>query len=273
MKKYKQVLRNYKNIFNKTYKEISDPMLSRFENTQRTINYLSNSLAINTPSNEEDQMARSYASTALKGVIDDLNNKIVHYFISDNSLIQFLKKTEIKDTSIINIFLDKNLNSIGSDEQFKKLKYYSIAIHTEENGYFVTFLNNSEKSIAVVICEGRTFSFSIDKKSYKNDQEGNFVINFVYYLMAFPEKIIDGVPFDMVKSDKKEKYCNTKNYSIDIAEEIIEKSDIVNGHIVSPHFRAGFFRHYYSDYYVNMKGKVKFIAATMVKGTAKTVVK
>lgn len=270
MKKYKPVLKDYKKLFSDNYKEIADPNLTRKENIQRTINYIAR-IIDSAETTEDNYRVKGYASVAVKGLVDDFNNVLTHYFISDKSLVEFLKTTEIKDTSIVDEYLKENLKLV--DEQHFDTKYLSLAVHTEEEGYFISYIGGEGRIIVVMVVAGRTISFDLSKYNKYNDPYCNLAINFIYYMKAFPEKIIDGVPQDMVKSDRKEKYNDTKNFTIGIAEQIVAKQEYVDGRLVSPHFRSGFFRHYVSDFYVNMKGKVVFIEATMVKGKAKTVIK
>jgi DNA-directed RNA polymerase subunit beta' len=91
----------------------------------------------------------------------------------------------------------------------------------------------------------------------------NLGMNFLFYINAFPDCIIDGVP-NGVKRNPKGKVIST-------SDKIVSHTTVEHG-FVRPHFRSGYFRHLNSDWYVNCKGKVQFIASTMVKGKAKTVI-
>lgn len=125
--------------------------------------------------------------------------------------------------------------------------------------------------MVLVFTNDNCIDFTLGKSKLDNYENCRLAINLIYYLKAFPEKILDGVPQDMVRDDKK-KFSESRTYNIGIADEIVEKTEVKDGRVIIPHFRSGFFRHYSDDRYINMKGKVQFIAATMVKGKAKTIV-
>lgn len=264
MKKYKQVLTQQKEVFNEIYKKVSNPNKTNAENAQITINAMASGLA---RMYEDKHMRESlYMAVATKGLVDELNNKIIHYFIKDNSLIDFLKNTEIKDVSIVKEYIAENKSALDVIAD-----YYSIALHTENEGLFITYLQREETTNVVVFTNKNALTFPLSMTKKVTDPAARLAVNLIYYIKAFPEKILNGVPDDMVKNDKK-KLSKMKNCTIGIADEIVEKTEVINGHIVTPHFRSGFFRHYSDDRYINMKGKVQFIAATMVKGKAKTIV-
>lgn len=261
--KYKNILKEQKELFQKFYNTVANPNFTRYENIQLTIN----SLAKNISEYSESEFSREAALSSiwLKVIIDDMNGEITHFFIKDNSLVEFLKNTEVKDTSIVEKFIKEHSSPLKSTNE----RYYTLAVHSETEGLAFTYLQNNERTIVVVFDNDYTYDFKLG--ATKLTPLCKMAINFIYYLKAFPEKILDGVPADMVKNDKK-KFTSSNCHSVGIADEIVEKSEVINGHLVSPHFRSGFFRHYTDDRYINMKGKVQFIAATMVKGKAKTVV-
>lgn len=261
--KYKNILKEQKELFQKCYNKVSDPNLTRHENIQLTIN----TLAKNISEFSESEFSREAALSSiwLKAIIDDMNGSITHFFIKDNGLADFLKSTEVKDTLIVEDFIKEHSSALKSISE----RYYTVAVHSENEGLVFTYLQNDERTVVTVFDNAHTYDFQLG--ATKLTPLCKMAINFIYYLKAFPEKILDGVPADMVKNDKK-KFASSNCHSVGIADEIVEKSEVVNGHLVSPHFRSGFFRHYTDDRYINMKGKVQFIAATMVKGKAKTVV-
>ena len=88
-------------------------------------------------------------------------------------------------------------------------------------------------------------------------------MNFLFYITAFPDCVVDGVP-NGVKRNPNSKVLST-------SDKIISHKTVEHG-FVRPHFRSGYFRHFNSDWYKNCKGQVRFIASTMVRGKAKTVI-
>ena len=264
MKKYKPVLVRQKELLNDIYKTVSNPNKTNKENMQAALNAFTDLLKEYQTDGNPDKKVAQLTSVSVKGLIDEMNGTVTHYFIKDESLINFLKETEIRDTSIVRDYIDENCLKLDS-----YASYYSIALHTENEGLFFTYLKHDDRVIVVAFSKESAVDF--DLRCKLTNPISRLSVNLVYYLKAYPEKVLSGVPDDMVKNDKK-KMQNIKTCTIGIADEIVEKTEVVNGHIVSPHFRSGFFRHYTDDRYVNMKGKVQFIAATMVKGKAKTVV-
>lgn len=266
MKKYKPILKQYKKFFNDAYKVVHNPNKTNHDNIQNTFIFMSEKLG--RESQNDNNMVAHKASVGLKALIDDFNGTLTHYFISDKSLVDFLKNTEVKDTSIVDNYVRENSISIGNQYN---ASYYSIALHTEEEGFVFTYLINSEKTLVLVFTNENCIDFTLGKSKINESKECKLAVNLIYYLKAFPEKILDGVPQDMIRDDKK-KFSESRTYNIGIADEIVEKTEVKDGRVIIPHFRSGFFRHYSDDRYINMKGKVQFIAATMVKGKAKTVV-
>lgn len=268
-KKYKGVLKLFKTYFNEVYNKTHDPNLTNKENTQNAINMMANQLGDYIGTDNERYAART--AVGYKALIDDMNGELIHYFISDNNLVKFLKSTEVKDYSIIDEYIRENKTPLDFISSLKGVSYYSIALHTEEEGYVFTYLFNKEITFVFAFCNNSVTDFALGKTKINDNEKCKLAINLIYYLKAFPEKILDGVPSDMVRDDKK-KFSESHTYNISIADEIVEKTEIKDGRVIIPHFRSGFFRHYSDDRYINMKGKVQFIAATMVKGKAKTVV-
>ena len=101
-----------------------------------------------------------------------------------------------------------------------------------------------------------------DRKKSDKPWVFNMAMNFLFYINAFPECVIDGVPAGVKR--------NPAAKSIAVSDKVVSHTDVEHG-FVRPHFRSGYFRHLNSDYFVNCKGQVRFIESTMVKGRAKTV--
>ena len=263
MTKYKPILKGYKEAFNHFYNVTHNPNLTKHDNIQRTFNLMSEVLQ-----KDPDPASKAVEAVALEALIEDMNGNVPHFFIKDNSLVDFLKNTTVNDYSIVKDYILENSSPLDSEDT----RYYYVAVHSEIESHLIAYLWTEQKLVVCPFFDKNGFAFELTPQSKFEDAPlSKMAVNFIYYIKAFPDKIIDGVPSDMVKNDRP-KYGASKNYSIGIADEIVEKSQTVNGHLVSPHFRSGFFRHYTDDRYINMKGKVQFIAATMVKGKAKTVV-
>lgn len=84
---------------------------------------------------------------------------------------------------------------------------------------------------------------------------------------CFPDCVVDGVPKDLLIERNENK--PTRNLTFQLSEKIRDNENSPLSKI--PHFRRGHFRVLQSDYFVNKKGQIIFVAETMVKGKAKTV--
>lgn len=188
---------------------------------------------------------------------------VTRYYIKDENLFDFFKNTEVRKKevkSILDFDILKNMNNeIASFGVLGKTQSYTIAVQD-----FV--YNSTRLHIVSVLTDEMNYTFCIEQYDSEKDKYNwvfNLAINFLFYIFAFPECVIDGVP-NGVKSNPKAKVISTSNKVV---------SHTTNEHgFVRPHFRSGYFRHLNSDYFVNCKGQVRFIASTMVKGKAKTVI-
>ena len=183
----------------------------------------------------------------------DMTTGINRYYINDDSLLDFFKTTEVKPKdvkSILDCFTD-NKQGLLIGVLSKSFSFLLLFTIIQDGRHFIT-----------VYTEEMTYTFCIE--DLKEDLwVYNMTMNFLFYINAFPECVIDGVP-NGVKHNPKSKV-------ISVSEKIVSHRTTEHG-FVKPHFRSGYFRHLNSDYFVNCKGQVRFIASTMVKGKAKTVI-
>ena len=185
----------------------------------------------------------------------DIDYGIDRYYLKDDSLFEFFKNTEVRPKEVKSILetLDDTENGefwgvIGKEYSFTMV--YSRV--PNDNRHFLT-----------IFTDEMNYTCCID--DYNGDDKRwifNMAINFLFYINAFPECVIDGVPAGVKR--------NPKAKSIGVSEKIISHKTVEHG-FVRAHFRSGYFRHLNSDYFVNCKGQVRFIQSTMVKGRAKTV--
>jgi hypothetical protein len=187
---------------------------------------------------------------------------VTRYYIKDENLFEFFKNTEVRKKeveSILDSDLLKNMdNALATFGVLGKEQSYTIAIQDLVN-------TSIPLHIISVLTDDMNYTFCLEKynKKDKYDWVFNLAINFLFYIFAFPECVIDGVPSG-VKSSPRSKVIST-------SDKVVSHTTVEHG-FVRPHFRSGYFRHFNSDYFVNCKGQVRFIAATMVKGKAKTVI-
>ena len=101
---------------------------------------------------------------------------------------------------------------------------------------------------------------------YKNDKDVTLICNFLYYVLAFPDSLVDGKPRD---AERDEFHGTSPKLTLKTSPKIVETNSEKQSRVT--HFRKGHFRTLRSDYYKKMHNKVIFVHSTIVKGTpAKT---
>jgi hypothetical protein len=121
------------------------------------------------------------------------------------------------------------------------------SIQCLENGYIIT--NNN-----------------IIKNEYNNKiyEYYRVIINLMFYMNAYPENVLNGVPHravideNIVVSDKK--------------TTVSKNTELFKSHKTSPHLRRGHWRTFTSDFYTNRKGETIWIDPVYIKGEAVTVI-
>lgn len=184
--------------------------------------------------------------------------KIMHYYIQDDNLIDFLSNTKIQNLDILKLKKENTMQS--------------CIVHTHKHCYVLSNgLSDKNEMVLTIHRDGEWINISPENKDHlkwlkKQGKEwykdSCFAINLFYYINAFPNVIKDGFPDDVVKSYRQVIKRFNNNHIIGVAPQIVQ--GYTSGK--APHFRQGFFRLYSNDRYVNMKGKVQFIEATMIKG-------
>ena len=204
---------------------------------------------------------RSAAQIGYTNVIEDKAGNVDHYFISDDKLINFLTTTTIKDFRILRL---KNLQQ-------------RIIVHTHKHAYAI-FLGLDVKGEMVlnIYRDDDWINFDPEQKDHwkfvRKTGKGwldtcRFIVNLLYYMNAFPEAIKAGLPDDMAKSYRQEAKSFACKKTIGVSDKII-----ATGETKMPHFRVGHFMTFYSDRYVNMKGKTIWVNDCVVnRSKAKTV--
>lgn len=186
----------------------------------------------------------------------DIDGHLDRYYIKDDSLFDFFKNTQVKQKEIQSTLDSLDLQGVIGVWGILGQSFSCTILYAKQksDGYhFITVLTDT-----------MNYTFCVEScKEDKNKWVFNLAMNFLFYINAFPECVIDGVPNGVKK--------NPKAKSISISEKIVSHTTVEHG-FVRPHFRSGYFRHLNSDYFVNCKGQVRFIASTMVKGKAKTVI-
>ena len=88
----------------------------------------------------------------------------------------------------------------------------------------------------------------------------------VFYMQAFPDKVVDGFPSSLTKPGMhKHKNIFTLLKSEKIFNQTVDR-------YIAPHIRNGYYRGYWNERYVNMRFQVAWVNGCYVgKAKAKTV--
>jgi hypothetical protein len=103
-----------------------------------------------------------------------------------------------------------------------------------------------------------------DEKSMKIYEYNRVILNLIFYMNAFPENVINGVPSraiideNVIVADRK--FTISKN------------TKLFKNYELSPHLRRGHWRTFTSDYYTNKKGETIWIDPAFIRGEAYTVI-
>ena len=261
---YKNILNPQMEVYNHIYKLYckKSPHLSLYEKRMYTIktmfqlkgltdDKLVAILAAGGRVNRQDFISE----LEINAVNHDLEKGIDRYYIKDNSLFDFFTETPVRDKEAQSV--------LSSFSKERDLDMWGI-IGEKEAYTIIRSAVPCGNDCILVLSDFNHYLF-VPAEMEDEEKKGpyNLVMNFLFYINAFPECVQDGVPNGVKR--------NPKAKSVSISDKIVSHTSIERG-FVRPHFRSGYFRHLQSDYFVNCKGQVRFISSTMVKGKAKTVI-
>jgi hypothetical protein len=150
-------------------------------------------------------------------------------------------------TKTFNEGLDLNYLTFTDFNSSQDLVLHKKSIEYLENGY-VMINNNMIKD-------------DYNKKIYEYYR---VILNLIFYMNAFPENVINGVPDKAIIDEK-----------ISISDQritISKNNEIFKNHENSPHLRSGHWRTFTSDYFTNKQGETIWIDPVFIKGEAITVI-
>ena len=199
-------------------------------------------------------------------------NPGIQYYIQDDRLIEFLQHLKVDTTEFPKIL--------------QKMAGKHFCIHTHSIGYTIivdpksetVFVETDDGKNAYTTFASLTIGYENINKTLKKLDGGKhiaFALNLLTYMLEYPEQIRQGIPSDINGADKKmltKSINRRKNISISdwITPEQIEL--VKKGKSFKcPHLRKRHVRHFYSDRFVNMKGKEIVIEAMEVKGHSKII--
>ena len=214
---------------------------------------------------------------------EDSRGELLHIFFLDKQLRDFLEATSLSDLESIRKFLYENGQSKDVVHLYSKtqsnLVMYRFALHLpfESEGYAFSLSLEEDGGVELYFSVGENgglmsdkFYADVNKKadevSLIQSKMFRLAINTIAYMNCFPDCVADGVPKNLFERSED---MSARNYSLQLSEKIRENEGSQLSKI--PHFRKGHFKVLRSDYFVNKKGQIVFVAETMVKGKAKTV--
>ena len=205
-----------------------------------------------------------------------------NYYIESKDLLSFFNDTKIKEQTLLNVteflnnnykIINKTIDSKGNikDEKLSAGIIYDKINH--ESLFFMVTISefSNYKTPFCYVTNGKTCAItplSVDFlhniNTYKENNIFRRVLNMLFYMDAFPDKISNKPPEEMCD---KLNFNNSKTISIskDIEDYLHENRE------VSPHLRRGHFRFLDSDRFVNKKGQTVFVKSSFVKGKAVTI--
>lgn len=218
----------------------------------------------------------------------DMDGEFLHIFLKDRSLKDYLINTKINDYQEVISFIADNgkyIDAHTSGGNQVVLSEYFICIHVpeEESGYtFAIYVDETSRIRMELLHDGLFitmdkkkdqllgFENSTDPGEQEDYRSWKLVVNLIFYMKAFPECVIDGLP----KGARMDFGFKNKKIQLSTSPKIVAHTEISSdGKIITPHFRSGHFRYLGSDFFKNKKGQTIFIESCFVKGSnAKTVI-
>jgi hypothetical protein len=103
-----------------------------------------------------------------------------------------------------------------------------------------------------------------DEYSIKIYEYNRVIMNLIFYMNAFPENVLVGVPNRAIIDE---------NIAVSDKKLTISKNtDLFKNYDKSPHLRRGHWRTFTSDYFTNKQGETIWIDPVFIKGEALTVI-
>jgi len=236
--------------------------------------------------NDDDERMFQLQDMYMMCLLSDADTSIYNYYIESNELLNFFKDTKIKkeiiphiinSTEMLTVYNSKYEKYFNLDVEVngRKMNHYIGCIHAkniERSFYFMVQSFEGANIATMMILNGSKISCRcpiredvVDEVNQKEYEIARIVLNMLFYMDAFPDKILDSPPAECI--DKLN--CNNSK-TITMSDEI--RDYLHENRDVSPHLRRGHFRYLASDFYKNKKGQTIFVKSSFVKGQAKTII-
>lgn len=269
MAKHKQYSKTF-GVFYDYFRKWCKDMASRGELTDKPEEQFQDFFLSNFATSIDD-------ATAMQLFVRDVRKELLHIYMSDESLQDFLKNVDVRDLKGIKKYISENGNKVlvNEDDSMQNITEgtnlaFCLHIPNEKQGYVLCYSLYENDELRIFVNHGQE-QFHISSLDYDNkksilyqDKEiydiAIFAINLVAYISCFPDCLVDGAPHG-IKTEN--------NHRLRTSEKIMDKQTSDNG-IVNPHFRRGYFKRLESDFYKNKKGQIVFVHETVVNAQAKT---
>lgn len=231
----------------------------------------------------ETQDSRQVLISGLELWREDSRGELLHIFFLDKQLRDFLEATSLSDLEGIKKFLYQYGESKDVFHLYSKTHsnhvVYRFALHLpfESEGYAFSLSLTEDGGVELYFSLGENGGFmadrfygdvtkKVDEISVTQSKMFRLAINTIAYMNCFPDCVVDGVPKNLFQRSED---MSATNFTLQLSEKV--KENVGSQLSKIPHFRKGYFKVLRSDYFVNKKGQIIFVAETMVKGKAKTV--
>lgn len=231
----------------------------------------------------ETENSRQLIVSGLELWREDSRGELLHIFFLEKQLLEFLETTSLSDLDGVKKFLyekglSKDVFHLYSKTQNSHVTYqFALHLPYEAEGYAFSLSLEEDGSVQLYFSLGENgglmsdkFYAEVNKKvdevSLIQSKMFRLAINTIAYMNCFPDCVADGVPKNLFERTED---LSARNFTLELTEKIKENEGSKLSKI--PHFRRGHFKFLQSDYFVNKKGQLVFVAETMVKGKAKTV--
>jgi len=209
--------------------------------------------------------------------VRDIRHELVHIYMSDAHLQNFLKQAEVKDLSGIKKYIADNGNQVlvNDDDRLTSISEgsnlaFCLHIPDERQGYVFCYSLYENDELRIFVNHGleqfhiSSIDFENKKSIVYTDSEiydiAHFAVNIITYISCFPECFTDGAPHG-IKTEN--------NHRLATSEKVVDIMESEGG-VVNPHFRRGYFKRLESNFYKNKKGQIIFVHETVVNVVAKT---
>ena len=201
-------------------------------------------------------------------LIDEfINHNIPSYYLDRAELKDFLLETECtKDFYAVKEFVLSHCIKFENSDNGGYMTIH-IRVPGETDAYTFMLMTSKEVDSIVIMTlhglERKVYMLNVNSKGVAHD-ELKLILNLIYYVLAFPDALIDGKPR---QAETDTEPTRARKYTLFTDKRVVEKGEEDKQHRVT-HFRRGHFRRLNSEWYKNKQGQVIFIHASLVKGTA-----